>query len=71
MFALLNRHHTKAGSSVSRHDLAKWAKRPFPGKEIYMVGEAYSLLPGWNEGALLSAYEALKEGWDIIQPESN
>ena len=34
-----------------------------------MVGEAYSVISQWNEGALLSAYEALKEGWDIVQPE--
>lgn len=54
---------------MSRHHIAKWAKRPCPGKEIYIVGEAYSKIPGWNEGALLSAYAALKEGWDIVQPE--
>ena len=69
MPSLFNRHYTKAGSNVSRHDLAKWAKRPFPGKEIYMVGEAFSTISGWNEGALLSAYEALEEGWNIVNPE--
>ncbi|KAJ7330580.1 hypothetical protein OS493_022193 [Desmophyllum pertusum] len=63
------RHLTKAGSTLSKHDLAKWAKRPFPGEQIYMVGEAYSISPGWNEGALMSAYNALKEGWEIEQPE--
>lgn len=62
-------HQTKAGSNVSRHDLEKWAKRPFPGEEVYMVGEAYSSLPEWNEGALLTAYNALKEGWEISDPE--
>lgn len=69
VLVLLFRHQTKAGSNVSRYDLAKWAKRPFPGKEVYMVGEAYSELYGWNEGALISAYSVLKEGWDIEQPE--
>ena len=53
---------------MTRHDLAKWAQRPFPGEQIYMVGEAYSTMPAWNEGALLSAYNALKEGWEIEQP---
>ena len=47
----------------------KWAKRPFPGKEVFIVGEAFSILTGWNEGAFLSAYNALKEGWEIMQPE--
>ncbi|KAJ7380761.1 hypothetical protein OS493_007139 [Desmophyllum pertusum] len=59
-------HQTKAGSNLSRHDLAKWAKRPFPEEEIFIVGEAYSVLSEWNEGALLSAYN---EGWEIEQPE--
>ena len=66
----LNRHQTKAGSNASRYDLEKWAKRPFPGEEIYVVGEAYSIIDAWNEGALRSAYYALKEGWGIEQPES-
>jgi len=47
----------------------KWAKRPFPGEEVYIVGEAYSTIVEWNEGALESAYNALKEGWEIMQPE--
>ena len=38
----------------------KWAKRSFPGEDDFIVGEAYST--GWNEGALQSAYDALKEG---------
>ena len=45
----------------------KWAKRPFPGEDVFIVGEAYSVLTGWNEGALQSAYNALKEGWEITQ----
>ncbi|XP_020627217.1 uncharacterized protein LOC110064503 [Orbicella faveolata] len=64
-------HATKAGSNVSRYDLMKWAKRPFPGEEVFIVGEAYSVLTGWNEGALQSAYNALKEGWEITQPEAH
>jgi len=56
---------------VSRYDLMKWAKRPFPGEEVFIVGEAYSVLTGWNEGALQSAYNALKEGWEITQPEAH
>lgn len=34
-----------------------------------MVGEAFSIIDAWNEGALLSAYKALKEGWGIMEPE--
>ena len=47
----------------------KWAQRPFPGEKVFIVGEAYSVSFGWNEGALQSAYNALKEGWEITQPE--
>lgn len=62
-------HATKAGSNVSRHDVMKWAKRPFPGEDVFLVGEAYSPITGWNEGALQSTYNTLKEGWEITQPE--
>ena len=48
----------------------KWAKRPLPGKDVFIVGEAYSVLTERNEGALQSAYNALKEGWKITQPEA-
>ena len=70
LLILFNRHLTKAGSNVSRYDKMKWAKRPFPGEDVFLVGEAYSVLNGWNEGALESAYDALNEGWDITQPET-
>lgn len=63
-------HYTKAGSNVSRYDLMKWAKRPFLGEDVFIVGEAYSVFAGWNEGAFQSAYNALKEGWKITQPEA-
>ncbi|XP_073252128.1 amine oxidase [flavin-containing] B-like [Porites lutea] len=62
-------HYTKAGSNVSRQDTEEWAKRPFPGEEIYIVGEAFAVSVGWNEGALQTAYKALKEGWGIEEPE--
>jgi len=63
------RHYTKAGSNVSRQDTEEWAKRPFPGEEVYIVGEAFAVIVGWNEGALQTAYKALKEGWGIEEPE--
>ena len=43
----------------------KWAKRPFPGEDVVIVGEAYSVSTGRNEEALQSAYNVLKEGWEI------
>ena len=67
--AFLFRHQTKAGSNVSRYDIEDWAKRPLPGEEIYMVGEAFSAITAWNEGSLRSAYIALKDGWGIASPE--
>ena len=69
IFLHIARHQTRAGSNASRYDLEEWAKRPFPGEEVYMVGEAYSVVDAWNEGALLTAYKALKEGWGILKPE--
>lgn len=42
-----------------------WARRPFPGQDVFIVGEAYNVLRGWVEGALRSAQNALQEGWHL------
>ena len=46
----------------------EWAKRPFEGEELYMVGSAYHPYRGYIEGALVSANNALLEGWGIPIP---
>ena len=45
--------------------MSDWAKRPFPGKNLFIVGEAYHPIRGWIEGALKSAQNALREGWSV------
>lgn len=61
---LLYRHIQRAGTHLSAFKVVDWAKRPFPGRDLFMVGEAYHPLRGWIEGALLSAHNALREGWN-------
>ena len=59
------RHDNKVGTNVTLTDIYNWAKRPLPGKEIYLVGEAYGLTRHWCEGALETAVNVLKEGWGL------
>ena len=59
------RHFQRAGSHLSSFELGDWAKRPFAGQDLFIVGEAYQPLRGWIEGALQSAHNALHEGWGI------
>ena len=54
-----------AGTHLPRIKVSDWAKRPFPKQDLFIVGEAYSLMRGWCEGALQSAENALQEGWKI------
>ncbi|XP_078373199.1 uncharacterized protein LOC144656829 isoform X2 [Oculina patagonica] len=58
-------HAQRAGTYISSFEIVDWAKRPFPGQDLFIVGEAYHPLKGWIEGALLSAHNALQEGWNI------
>ena len=62
---LLYRHFQRAGSHLSSFELSDWAKRPFTGQDLFIVGEAYQPLRGWIEGALQSAQNTLREGWGI------
>ena len=58
-------HVQSAGTQFSSSQVRDWAKRPFAGKDLFIIGEAYHTLTGWIEGALLSAENALHEGWGI------
>lgn len=49
-------------------EVEEWAKRPFPGEDLYMVSSAYHPYRAYSEGALLSANNALLEGWGIPIP---
>ena len=50
------------------NQVAHWAKRPLAGQQIYVVGSAYHPYRGYAEGAVISANNALKEGWQIPLP---
>ena len=49
--------------------VTSWAKKPFPGESIYVVGSAYHPYRGYAEGAIMSANNALNEGWLIPKPK--
>ncbi|PFX27799.1 Achacin [Stylophora pistillata] len=58
----------KPGSRVSMKQVTQWAKRPFAGEDIYVIGSAYHPYRGYSEGAIMSANNALKDGWKIPIP---
>ena len=53
---------------MSMRRVENWAKKPFPRKQIYIVGSAYNPYRAYSEGALVSANNALLEGWGIPIP---
>ncbi|CAH3038248.1 unnamed protein product, partial [Porites lobata] len=58
----------RPGCNVSMRRVENWAKKPFPRKQIYIVGSAYNPYRAYSEGALVSANNALLEGWGIPIP---
>lgn len=65
----LFRHFQKPGTPYTMVDVADWAKRPFKGENLFVVGEAFHPFRGWSEGSLVSSDNALLEGWEI-QPDT-
>ena len=61
------RYLQKPGSYVSMKEVEEWAKRPFRNEPIFVIGSAYHPYRGYSEGAIISADNALNEGWNIIQ----
>ncbi|XP_068753462.1 LOW QUALITY PROTEIN: flavin-dependent L-tryptophan oxidase VioA-like [Montipora capricornis] len=57
----------KPGSYVSMKEVEEWAKRPFRNEPIFVIGSAYHPYRGYSEGAIISADNALNEGWNIMQ----
>lgn len=53
---------------MSMKQVTDWAKRPFSGEPIYIVSSAYHPYRGYAEGAIMSANNALNEGWQIPIP---
>ena len=67
----LCRHFQKAGTPYTMKDVEAWAKRPFRGEDVFVVGSAVHRLRGWSEGAIGSADNALLEGWGIKRDTIN
>ena len=63
-----SRYLQKPGSNITMKQVTDWAKRPFPDKPIFVVGSAYHPYRGYSEGAIMSANNALNEGWQIPIP---
>ena len=64
----ISRYLQKPGSRVSMKQVTQWAKRPISGEEIYVIGSAYHPYRGYSEGAIMSANNALNDGWKIPIP---
>jgi len=63
-------HFQKPGFNFTLTEVSDWAKRPLPGQEIFIIGDAYNPYRGWTEGAIFSANNALLEGWAIQEMSS-
>ena len=46
----------------------EWAKRPFKKENLFMIGSAYHPYRAYSEGAIVSANNALLEGWGVPIP---
>ncbi|KAL9951543.1 hypothetical protein ACROYT_G044219 [Oculina patagonica] len=64
-------HFQKPGSNITLSEVSNWAKRPFPKQEIFVIGDAYNPYRGWTQGAIMSADNALLEGWQIHDKSSS
>ena len=67
---ILRRYLQGPGSHISMRDVEKWPNRMLEGEELCMVGTAYHPYRAYSEGALVSASNALLEGWSIPIPSS-
>ncbi|XP_032219406.2 uncharacterized protein LOC116602233 [Nematostella vectensis] len=58
-------HFQKPGTTFSMEDISNWAKRPFPGENLFIIGEAFHPFRGWCEGSIVSSQNALQDGWGL------
>ena len=68
---LYYRHFQKSGSNITLSEVSNWAKRPFPQQDVFVIGDAYNPYRGWTQGAIMSADNALLEGWQIQDKSSS
>ncbi|MCA2292845.1 hypothetical protein JF735_04395 [Mycobacterium avium] len=59
-------HEWKAGFRLDK--IICRMRKPVPDRDIFIVGEAYSLEQGWVEGALTTAESTLEEFFDLPRP---
>lgn len=60
-------HEWKAGFRLD--EIICRMRKPVPDRDIFIVGEAYSLEQGWVEGALTTAESTLEEFFDLPRPD--
>lgn len=59
-------HAWKAGFKV--YEVMPYMRKPLPGENIHICGEAYSGLQGWIEGAFCEAEKMLEEHFGLAYP---
>ena len=69
--SLYFRHFQKPGSNITLSEVSNWAKRPFPQQDVFVIGDPYNPYRGWTQGAIMSADNALLEGWQIQEKSSS
>ena len=57
------RYLQKAGTKFSLEEIRKWAKRPLPGSDVFLIGKAFYNFGGRLEDTIRSTNETLVEGW--------
>jgi hypothetical protein len=62
-------HYLKAGSPFTNSQIASWAIRPLPGKQVSLVGECYNpQRSGWTDGAYKSSINTLNSVFGLNLP---
>ena len=62
-----DRRGLRGGADAARHGIVNQNREPLPGTlltpddNIHYAGEHLSILQGWQEGAILSAYHAIDQ----------
>ena len=58
-------HYQRPGHYITLGQVEKWASRPLPKEDVFLVNEAYGMRRAWAQGSLATARHALTEGWNM------
>lgn len=61
-------YHVRPNSKYLGGDVQRLLLKPVPGKELYLVNEAYSIDQGWAEGSLIAAEKVLNKYFNLTRP---